>query len=342
MVDAGAGAAEADAPTYALPRELLSAVLSKLDVRQRAVASRVCRRWRAAALEPPHSTELSLVVVGDVREGDAREAAEALLAFFRARRPWPASPLADALAALLLELGAMAPRALSVGEAAALLAGPLCAGLARLRLAVLLRARAASEAAQVDLSAFCLEDALRAAAPSLRHLDLRFPAEMESRLEHVFARLAPAFAERGAALRALALRGHEGAVHLSSPLEARDPRGAPRGPPAPPPPPLGPLPGRRPAPLAPLAAAGLRCRHLRLAAPRGRRADLAAPGALAAAAALFRPYDFPADSGAAALRFEACDLPEDWGGPEARLFEGAARRARRPAPAPAPAPAPFL
>eukprot|EP00741_Cyanophora_paradoxa_P021295 tig00021348_g20555.t1 len=330
---------------HALPRELLSAMLSYLDVRQRAVAGSVCKAWRAAALEPPYSSELSLAVFGDVPDGCARGAAAALLSHLLSLLSVETGPPpCPALTARMVAVLATAPRALSVGAAAGVLGGPMCAGLLRLRLAVLLRPEAEAEHGQADadLAAFCLEAALRAAAPSLQHLDLHFPAADTSTypglwssgpLDQIFARLAPVFAERAARLRSLALRGSDGPVHLPSLDEARVPAmpeleylGALVQSPK-----AGALATRLPRlrrlwgvslyadpeGTAALAALGLRCRHLRVAG-----ADLGRGGALAAAAALFRPGDFPPDSGTPAVVFGGCELAPglDW---DDAYFEGA-------------------
>eukprot|EP00741_Cyanophora_paradoxa_P013413 tig00020685_g12952.t1 len=57
---AAGGGGEEGRAVASLPRDLLSHVFGLLDVAERSRASRVCRRWRAVALEAPHSARLAL------------------------------------------------------------------------------------------------------------------------------------------------------------------------------------------------------------------------------------------------------------------------------------------
>eukprot|EP00741_Cyanophora_paradoxa_P003770 tig00000093_g3664.t1 len=320
------GGAEADAVTRVLPRELLSAVFSQLNVSQRAVASRVCRRWRAAALEPPHSTELSLNVAGDVRDEDPRPALrvqlDELARLSRDSFAW------QTLQAAVPDLERFAQAALSASAAAAVLRGPLCAGLARLELEVAFATRTLTgpASAGVDPALVCVDHVLAAAPPSLRRLHIAFPLERGDALMRSPPRVAAALQQHAPDLAHLSFScfGGPAIVTPETPLP-RLPRleymGAllyrPRAEAL-----ARLLPSLRraygievtdePAALAGLAARGLACRFLCTPAPRGSVLDLRAGGAFEAAAALFRPGAVPPEAGPAVLRLQRCELPDEW------------------------------
>eukprot|EP00741_Cyanophora_paradoxa_P018851 tig00021098_g18197.t1 len=301
---------ERDAPTRALPLELLASFMSWLDVPERARLARVCRRWRAATTEEPRSTELALTVAADVWDGDAQAAlCEAREAWGRRRRarlergnpedPQEATPGDwERLASELARLERLDRRTLSCAEAAAALRRPVCAGAAARggprRLASLAlhcageRAGEAAAAAAAALAGLPLSSAL----PELRELrlldgpklaDLALPlgglGHPLLEVLHAAASLAADSSE--AALRALPSLRFLPAVSLRR-LES--PAGAD-------------------APLLGLARAGVRLRGIDVGveAPEPPAPAAAAPVLSAAAAAalesILRPDDAPAGGG---------------------------------------------
>eukprot|EP00741_Cyanophora_paradoxa_P018897 tig00021105_g18243.t1 len=164
--------------TAALPPELLSTIFSHLGIRERFYVASVSKRWRSAALEPPHSTELNLTVWADVSDSEARAA------LLRPEVDWPGRwalriPELEGMdggasAEAAAELIALTPLALSVAEAALVLRHPLSAAARALRLTVLF---AASDALEAEGRVPLLAPVLDAAPPSVSSLRVAAPGQ---------------------------------------------------------------------------------------------------------------------------------------------------------------------
>eukprot|EP00741_Cyanophora_paradoxa_P024802 tig00000310_g23944.t1 len=296
----------------ALPSELLAHTLSFLLSDDRRRAGTVSRAWRRAFFEGP--APLEFAVAADVPKGDPRaalaqaleralarsdpEAAAEAAALGRALCADPANrgPLSvEAAAALLAASAADRPRAArvevffssgpefsSLGEAL----GRLPPTLERLELVLPAAAAAASPAALAQALGG-LPDARGAACEGLREIYLTSFAGETLALPAGPRPLLPwrrAVGRAGAALRV------EGGPSTLKALRRAFPA-------------LREGPGE--AALRAFADAGVACRRLHLVG-----FDLAAPGALAAAAALLRPPPLPS-ARPAALLLEDCLLPAD-------------------------------
>eukprot|EP00741_Cyanophora_paradoxa_P006444 tig00001007_g6243.t1 len=312
--------AEAASLTRFLPNELVSAVLSFLEVGHRSVASAVCVRWKRCAGEAPFSPSASLTVAVDVEEGDPRPELER-----RRREGRLYKPLGPRAAEL-------EPRALSAAAAAAVLRSPACRTLHTLRLTVLYATEPSASSAGADGDG-CETDALSAllaAAPSLRRLELSAPCETARALRAAASRLR--LADSLPSLRELFLTAEGGALcpfdsegpppahpalevlgaHAALP-RAEDARGTL----------LERLPSLRrvhslrtesPGALSALARAGVRARCLSAV-----DADLSEPAAAADLAAVLRPSAFAPEAEPSRLYLCSCALPEAG---EAPSFDG--------------------
>eukprot|EP00741_Cyanophora_paradoxa_P008793 tig00001374_g8510.t1 len=313
-----------DAHATSLPIELIASCFSHLDVRERVRAGAVCRAWLTASKSPPFSLRLDLDVIADDTPLEAVVSMEER--FRRAYTP---------------EARPRAPRALRWREAARVLSLGACAGLAELGLTVF-----CSYAEEEDLEPppllVSMRALLAACAPSLAHLDARFPAP-DGQLPDSLPACCVLVAKAATAaalprLRSISFVGPFGPVlHFSSQLLMHLPGsleyvGANLGNPKQPRLVLPRLPSLRGVyslrllggpfgsssileDAAALAAAGIACRRLEVifkdaVYPRGSGVDARHPEAFAALAGLFRPLGVPPRDGPAALLLDRVLLPD--------------------------------